>query len=1194
MNKYWEKITDVCFRNGTTFLLLISALFFAISFVQVKEDTAAEETKQVQKRIVSRLNTLENYAEKALNAPVSEWLVLDNVPEDMVLYKYNADTLQSWVNLFPISNDEVDLIPFWYRINDLTNRNLFNTPLAYIGEGYQYVNLGSSWYVVKIYKKENVKVVAGLEIKTDYTSENSLLSNKVNDKLRLDKHYTTVPLNTDIANVVFTKEGEPLFSIVSDVPLTYQEPNSIFKWVALLFVILASFFQLYVKRSTKSFLVVIFALFISRILMSILAKPLELDSPFFSPTLYADAGLFNSLGDLLLNHLILFLAILAIFLMRKKIFRFYALANKKIKKIASLGLILIPTFLVIYIHFTLRSLILNSSIVLELYRLEEISIYTILVYFSYALLFIALLFSLQLINIISNKKYRLSMFAPKKVIAYILIISLYCVSIISIYGFKREFERNRVLTNKLSVQRDISLELQLRTIESHIASDPLIRLLASVPHGTEMIESRLNELYLWNVLQKYNLRVTVCKENDKLITENYSNPVDCFDFFNREIIGKYGIPLANRSAFYFVNNYKSRISYIGAFSFLKPDGWYTLFIEIDSKIASEAIGYPSLLLDTKNKDDSRVPANYSYAKYFDGKLTSYKGRYNYSVELDENIKNNYYFTTKNGYVHFINNIFDDNVIVVSRKARTFLPYLVFYSYIVLFFGGTLLLLTRFRREKKKGDNFISPSQSFRRKITYLLVAAMVFSLIAMGIGSVILIVNVINENNRIQMEEKLHTVQTTLSEMCKYAQEYNEINTMEMFNAMDKVANNTQVDINLYNPFGTLIRSTKPEVFDQYLVSTRIDPVAYYNIIIETKRQFINKEKIANLSYYSLYAPIFNINGKMVAIANIPYFLNNSEFQSDASSIIAAVINLYLLLLLATVLLGTTFSNSLTRPLTALSKRMREIDVSKKAEHINYKGKDELGVLVRAYNKMVDDLEESTQQLAQSEREQAWREMARQIAHEIKNPLTPMKLSIQHLIRIKQQNIPGWEDKLDELASSLIEQIDILSDTATEFSSFAKFYNEESSVIDLQGLLKEQFILFNNRENITFVFNSSFEVAYIFAKKSQITRALVNLISNSIQAIEHKRDGYIRMTLSEDGNFYKVEIEDNGTGVSPDNTPKLFKPNFTTKSGGTGLGLAICKNIVDQSQGTIGYKTSELGGANFYIHLPKYMHSYNG
>ncbi len=266
---------------------------------------------------------------------------------------------------------------------------------------------------------------------------------------------------------------------------------------------------------------------------------------------------------------------------------------------------------------------------------------------------------------------------------------------------------------------------------------------------------------------------------------------------------------------------------------------------------------------------------------------------------------------------------------------------------------------------------------------------------------------------------------------------------------------------------------------------------------------------------------------------------------------------------------------------------MQAMDITHKVGHINYRADDELGLLVKTYNQMIDDLDRSAKELAQSEREQAWSQMARQIAHEIKNPLTPMKLSIQHLVRMKLQGRPEWQDRFESLASSLIEQIDILSNTASEFSSFAKLYKEEETEVNLVEILAEQKILFDNRDNIEMNFRQYVDRAVVLARKEQITRTFVNLITNAVQAVESKEKGIINITLSMSDGRYRIDVEDNGSGVSEENMSKLFTPNFTTKTRGSGLGLAICRSIVTQSHGDIFYtKSRELGGADFTVILP--------
>lgn len=251
---------------------------------------------------------------------------------------------------------------------------------------------------------------------------------------------------------------------------------------------------------------------------------------------------------------------------------------------------------------------------------------------------------------------------------------------------------------------------------------------------------------------------------------------------------------------------------------------------------------------------------------------------------------------------------------------------------------------------------------------------------------------------------------------------------------------------------------------------------------------------------------------------------------------------------------------------------------------------------------MVHDLYESSKQVAQAERERAWSEMARQVAHEIKNPLTPMKLQIQRLIRLKSKNDPSWEAKFEDISRLILDSIEVLTDTANEFSTFAKLYSEEMVPIDLDKMASDQVSMFDDKDNITFQYYG-LKDAMVMGPKPQLIRVFVNLLTNAVQAIENqqtadKEDGkepahgqiVLSLRNSTKDGFYDIVIEDNGPGIKDENRNRLFTPNFTTKSSGTGLGLAICKNILERCGGEIFYGRSfVLKGACFTVRYPKNM-----
>ena len=1180
-------------RYGSHVLFLLAIVLLALSSIRTDYPARLQrQVNRVERSLHKRERLAEQYAYRALQAGDNEWIDFEDLPEDIVLYCYQADTMKSWTHQFPINNDEVDVYPYTYRLQFMSNRNLYANPLAYIGLEEKYVNLGSAWYVVttQFDRERKIKVVTGILIKTEYPG--SSVPNVVNKHLHLRDGFTTVAISNDDTAIVYGIEEGPLFSIVPTVPPTPEHGNMPMRWVAFALMLVAVFTYHYRHHTWRSFWFATGILFLVRLMAFYFVGKGYASGELFSPVLYADTALFNSLGSLLFNNMTVAFVFYALFVMRYRIHRRMERFSPVRQKLA-IGLhVLAALALMLYIHFVMRSLILNSSIVMEPYRLTDIGVYAILSYLTFAMLFLALLYQLYLIVMLIRRDARVNLFSWRNLLIYTMVISLYSVLAINSYSLNKEYESNRVNTGKLAVERDLSLELFLRDVEPSIQTDPFFSVLTSV-HGTEMIKNRMLERYLYaDAVQKYSITLTTCSSNDLITLGQGMEPVNCLAFY-KNMIDEYGVPLAPGSNFYYLHDYNGLASYLGVFSYPDPTtlqlSW--LFMELESKFRNDVISNPFDALTARAGTAATLPRHYSYARYSDDRMVSHGGSYGYPVKPPTEYPVGYTMSNRNGFVHFVNRLSDEDLTVISRPRRPFFPLLVSFSYLVIFYGLFLLLFTlRWRREKILN----LPKHSLKRKITLLITLTIVFALGTMGIGSVVYVMRLTRENNREAMDGLMQSAQTLLAEPCKYALRYNDINTPQLFQAMDEYNKVTHHDLHLYNIHGELIRSTKPELFDQFLVGKRMNNKAFRQIVKEQQLRYVDLENIAGVRFYSIYEPVFNGNGDMVAIANVPYFTRSQDVTEATASTMSVIINIYLILLIAAVVIGTLISNSLSRPLVEIKERIERLALSGN-RRIKYRNTgDELGVLIESYNKMVEDLEESTRQLAMNEREQAWKEMARQIAHEIKNPLTPMKLSIQYLMKLKEENVPGWETKLESVSKSLLEQIDTLSQTASEFSSFARFFSEEVTRIDLVALIEEQLELFDNREDLRFEFVRREEdgSAWVDGRRSQLARVLVNLITNAIQAIDSAgiTDGHIRISLTseqlEEAPAWRIDIDDNGPGVSEEDMAKLFTPNFTTKKTGTGLGLAICRSIIEQSQGTIGYSRSNLGGARFTITLP--------
>lgn len=1159
IRKHIARIRDFVICNVVEIFGVMAIVLFALSFSTPTYDSFMRSAVTATESKVCHLQrVMERHIEKALQEPAGSCLDIDNLPEDMVLYKYNLDTLNSWVNRFPIVDDYSDSRPFSYRLNP--KQGGFNqiAPLAYLKDDWQYVNLGRDWFLVcKRYSGRGgvaewggVKIVAGIRLRMDPSSE-----------LR----YTTLEENPDY--VVHGIDGVPLFSLSTDVLAATSRANATLKWLSFLFVLVMLILYHQQRRSWNSFFIATIGLLLLRFAMLLLSMTAHMPDSIFSPTLYADNSIFSSFGDFLLNNLFVAVIVLLLFYIRQEIAQKSKANGRRVLAIAAS--VLMSVAVAGYIFLSLKSLIMNSNIVLEPFRINDVSLNTLFCYLSFALLILSLLFSLQMLFSLLPFRETPSIFSWRSIVISVALAAGVFVACEGAFGLKKEYNLNRVTTSKLAIERDLPMELFLKSIEGRIIQDRFIATLAAV-NGQELIRNRLLDRYLNKFMtDNYDISLSICDN---------SRDSRCYLFF-RDILENQGHPIEGSSFFTFINNYDGKSSYIGGFPFYDSNRGdvVTLFLTFEAKQKATPFLAP----------DSR----YSCARYSDGHLSINMGEYNYSSVFPEGYDLGYYMINKDGYVHFVNKMSEGNMTIISRRHHPVFTQIVSFSYLFIFFALFVSLLSTHYR---KGYSIDLPKHSLKRKISFLVIGPMVVALASLAMALLGFNVKVQEQRDRTYMEEKLSSVQSALSEGCRYANRYSELCTPEFIGSVEQVARISNVTINIYGVDGSLLYSTS-----SHPGGRRMYHKAFHDIVHNNSLRSICKERIDGRSYQSTFAPLYNTMGEMVGIVNVPFSMNRLNTSEAVSSSVATIINLYIVLLIAAIIIAAILSNSILRPLVELRQKMGDfIITSKKDCHIPYfDSKDEIGVLVKSYNEMVDALEESSRKLAQTEREAAWKGMARQIAHEIKNPLTPMRLSIQHLIRLKQQGTEGWEEKVESIGKSLLEQIDILAERASEFSSIAKSLGEPESEVNLDELVGEQVTLFDNRDDISLVYDCRVDKPVVMARRKQLARVFVNLITNSLQAIDNAggdsaiMDGHIRITVTstqkEERLWYRMDFEDNGPGVSEENLEKLFQPEFTTKSSGTGLGLSICKSIVEESGGTIEYAPSKnLGGACFTILLP--------
>jgi nitrogen fixation/metabolism regulation signal transduction histidine kinase len=393
-----------------------------------------------------------------------------------------------------------------------------------------------------------------------------------------------------------------------------------------------------------------------------------------------------------------------------------------------------------------------------------------------------------------------------------------------------------------------------------------------------------------------------------------------------------------------------------------------------------------------------------------------------------------------------------------------------------------------------------------------------------------------------------------------------------------------ETDLNIYDKHGYLVASSRSKVFNQGLLSEQINPEAFEKIKRERRSFFTQKENIGKLNYVSSYQPIYNGEEKLLGYLNLQHFGQQQAFEEQLKSFIIAVVNVFIILLLLSIGIALLVSNWVTSPLKLLQKRVSGLEITSDVK-IEYSGKDEIGMIVSAYNLKLDELQSAAKKLAKSERESAWREMAQQVAHEIKNPLTPMKLSIQQLLRVYDPTDMQTTEKVKRVLNSIIEQIDGMTRIANEFSNFAKMPEPIKKEIDLIALIENTVSFFEAEETIKFHIQSNEKRLIVKVDKEQWVQVFNNLIQNAIHAIEGRQNGEITISVRKEKGCVFINVTDNGCGISEAEQEKLFVPYFTTKSSGSGIGLSMVKQIVENHDGEISFVSELNKGTTFEIKL---------
>lgn len=1104
------------------------------------------------------------------------------------------------------------------------------------------VKIGPHWLITELLSNENYTLLGIKILQVDYTLQNEFLhdyfleSYGIKDNLELSKNRGEYEITDANGNFLFS------FIFKDTVFSVNRMPFILFFTFLLSFIFFAFSVDVALKKvkiintsassKTITFIVLtgIYLLFFVWI-----EFPASLfQSPLFQPQLYSNLSIYTSLGSLFLISIWLFSSVL--YFSRHillKTTRNYSTAYQ----ITHTSITLIGLSALYYgLYALLNSLVFDSQINLEITAITKLNFYSytvlilmmflqlswfllskklleftlsrlknkiffILISFSVALLFgylplqeepvsqfnqlFLFLYFLSTFYLFSKK------FQPvfwQNVYFLFLFISISGIYYTNLSNQKEEIVRKAGLSTYL-LKNDPLLENHFLNEKQRLLSDSLfLSKLNNSDYSYDEIIDQINQTYFIEAARDYDISMVFCDSESQLLLMPEEVETPCFPFFDERIVQ--AVDTIEENSFYLVDQHFRTKNYIGIIEFMQNGIKTKLFVEFLSKYQPKELGMPALLSNAKNWD-LRFFSNYAYAYYFNGELSEWFGKYDYKQNLEsygQNLAAGENAFSFENYSHFVYIQDDQNILIVSKPNISWLKQIASLAFLFLFYSlnisGLFLLIYL-------SQNFSNLNIGFQSRLQISMVAILLFSFFTIGVSSLYYLYYLNDEKNKSALMEKAHSVLIELEHKLQGIEENSEDQSEYVESLLIKFSQVFFSDINLFDLDGKLLASSRSQLYDSELLSRRMEPNAFYNLAILKSSSFMLNEQIGLQKFYSVYIPFRSVDNKTVAYLNLPYFAKQNDLEEEISGFLVAYLNIYMFLILLTLALTILISNYLSKPLKILKEKIHRVKLEATNEKIVWNKEDEIGALIFEYNRMVEELAESAEKLALSQRESAWREMAQQIAHEIKNPLTPMKLNIQYLERAWKEGGEDFDKKLSRITQNLTEQIDSLSDIASQFSSFAALDQINAEAIPVKAILTSTVDLFSGHKHIHFDTQFPEDEITILADRHQFIRILNNLVKNAIQSIEGKTSGQIKIELFTHYETVVIQIKDNGCGIPNDEKPHVFEPRFTTKSGGMGLGLSLVKKMTENADGTIRFESEENIGTSFILQFPKHISS---
>lgn len=1143
-------------------------------------------------------------------------------------------------------NTETTYPFFVYERNRLKywSDNTFVPPPQILADSFQLklLRIGREAYLLK---KDHIDarhfVISLITLYREYTISNDYLSQEWNDDIFPSRNFTILEPNASLGVPVCVENicAFRISFLAADFPA-----NPGLRIVAIILIsisLLAILYTAYLmlpqirRRSPEGGFLFLFAVLLCiRWLMTFFQFPGALiQSDFFDPQIFASSYINASLGDMVLN--VLAILALCIYLFRN-FYRFPMWRQRRKSSRQWLTSVLSSLCILfgwLFPYIVIQTLYNNSSIVLDISQSLQFDELRVAALFAVLLAGVsAFLFSHPFISLVSSDKNKIrAILSFLAAIALFILInelttqaylsSLICATVnflavfvlklyrnlkrlsygtfaylftsifflsangayaIQHFTHKEKIENQFRFASTFLIDRDIFAEYLLNEASEKIANDAFVQTRMMSPFlGKDPVRQKIRQVFLPTYFNKYDIEI--------FIYNSFGAPLDNKrDLSFEQLISGYQQERfrTEYNNIFFVTNPETDITQkylmiVPIERFTTTYGYIVVELSL-KKIIPENV-YPELLVDrTFQQFYHTQDLNYAVFSYKDIVFTS--GEYNYENFFNREWLGNTDLYTKGisyaGYDHIAQEDQSGRIAVVSSRAIPLVYKVANFSF--LFVLGLLIILVMIFIQGVY-NYFLGRRLFFSARIQLYLNLAFFVPLIIVSITTLGLTSRSSQQQLNTEYLNKSRVFgQQITSQLNEYVSDLDE-SRAALTNELADLAKLSNMDANIYNTQGQLLASSQPLIFESNLISRYINSRAFFKIL-GGENHIIEAEEVGKLRYFVAYTAIKSPQtGNLIGILGIPFFQSVYLLERVQTIILSNILNIFAVIFIVLLVLSYFVSEWLTFPLRFITQSLRKTSLTRMNNPLTWTATDEIGIMVKEYNSMLFKLSESKIELEQTQREKAWREIAQQVAHEIKNPLTPMKLTLQQLERAMREG-HGSAEKTRKAIATLLDQVDTLNEIASSFSGFARMPEPVIVPLDVVALIKRVIDLHSPTGDIAF--KSGVREAIVLGDEQLLSRTFSNLILNGLQSGNPGQPTKVRVTVQRANDRIRIQFQDNGKGIDPEIADRIFLPHFSTKKSGSGLGLAISRQAIQQMNGSISFETKVNQGTTFTIELP--------